>query len=239
MPRWVGPAPCAALCWQGHALFAGGHGLSGHGWMPCHACRRSGRMGTPLLPACHTGAVPAVPSDRGQGSRHPRTVVCFSQPPAPCPLLLRSCPSSSCAPLGEGRGSGWKHQRLAPQHEQQPHGPCSPACCGPRRRAGCPTAAPSSAPMPCRTLMPRHPSPAPPLRCDTPIGLIYSINPAMIVLLVPIVGAMTTGERRWNGAAQAGPRGRRRPARGVRGRGAGGRQAPLCSASPPNQLAVL
>jgi hypothetical protein len=28
--------------------------------------------------------------------------------------------------------------------------------------------------------------------CDTPIGLIYSINPAMIVLLVPIVGAMTT-----------------------------------------------
>ncbi|GAB4823238.1 hypothetical protein N2152v2_010284 [Parachlorella kessleri] len=29
--------------------------------------------------------------------------------------------------------------------------------------------------------------------CDTPIGLIYSINPAMIVLLVPVVGAMTTG----------------------------------------------
>ncbi|KAL4420864.1 hypothetical protein ABPG77_002823 [Micractinium sp. CCAP 211/92] len=28
--------------------------------------------------------------------------------------------------------------------------------------------------------------------CNTPIGLIYSINPAMIVLLVPIVGAMTT-----------------------------------------------
>ncbi|PSC67761.1 MFS general substrate transporter [Micractinium conductrix] len=28
--------------------------------------------------------------------------------------------------------------------------------------------------------------------CDTPVGLIYSINPAMIVLLVPVVGAMTT-----------------------------------------------
>ncbi|KAL4424382.1 hypothetical protein ABPG75_001683 [Micractinium tetrahymenae] len=28
--------------------------------------------------------------------------------------------------------------------------------------------------------------------CSTPIGLIYSINPAMIVLLVPVVGAMTT-----------------------------------------------
>lgn len=29
--------------------------------------------------------------------------------------------------------------------------------------------------------------------CDAPIGLIYSINPFMIVLFVPLVGALTTG----------------------------------------------
>ena len=29
--------------------------------------------------------------------------------------------------------------------------------------------------------------------CDVPIGAIYSINPAMIVVLVPIIGALTTG----------------------------------------------
>ncbi len=40
--------------------------------------------------------------------------------------------------------------------------------------------------------------------CDTPIGLIYSINPAMIVLLVPIVGAMTTGACGWCSAAVCG-----------------------------------
>ena len=31
--------------------------------------------------------------------------------------------------------------------------------------------------------------------CNTPIGLIYSINPAMIIALVPVVGALTTGKR--------------------------------------------
>ena len=29
-------------------------------------------------------------------------------------------------------------------------------------------------------------------RCDAPIGLVYSINPAMIICLVPFVGALTT-----------------------------------------------
>ena len=28
--------------------------------------------------------------------------------------------------------------------------------------------------------------------CAAPVGLVYSINPAMIVLLVPLVGACTT-----------------------------------------------
>lgn len=46
----------------------------------------------------------------------------------------------------------------------------------------------------CCSLLQRCTCLPPPTRCDTPIGLIYSINPAMIVLLVPIVGAMTTGE---------------------------------------------
>ena len=28
--------------------------------------------------------------------------------------------------------------------------------------------------------------------CHAPVGLIYSINPFMIILLVPVVGALTT-----------------------------------------------
>ena len=45
-------------------------------------------------------------------------------------------------------------------------------------------------------------NPLPPLQmnrafgCDAAIGLIYSINPLTIVFLVPVVGAMTTGDAR-------------------------------------------
>lgn len=68
-----------------------------------------------------------------------------------------------------------------------------------RRRVVLPDRARCSAQLPpsCRQVHQVTPTPAccptHPRRCDTPIGLIYSINPAMIVLLVPVVGAMTTG----------------------------------------------
>jgi hypothetical protein len=29
--------------------------------------------------------------------------------------------------------------------------------------------------------------------CDTPVGFVYGINPFMIIFLVPVVGALTTG----------------------------------------------
>lgn len=43
----------------------------------------------------------------------------------------------------------------------------------------------------CNTLL-RHVSACRAYGCDAPVGLVYGINPFMIIFMVPFVGALTT-----------------------------------------------
>ena len=155
----------------------------------------------PPLPLCRAamciftgemGGQPLVQSGRGAGRFSKQGLARWLAVPPPRPhLTTRSTPLNPPLP---------------PTHPQSTSSPssgtwmphCQSTSCGEGGEGG------GSLVVGTRTLTltPSWPRPTahPPtlcsaFGCDAPIGLIYSINPAMIVLLVPLVGAMTTGER--------------------------------------------